>query len=73
MYLIPYRNEDNCCSVIGLIYRAEYLDHAEVEYHLPIISFSIIVFAYFLKKIFRFVYNCHSYLRIKIVYKVNIT
>ena len=47
MYLNPYLNENNCCSVIGLIYRAEYLDHAEVEYHLLIIYFSIIVFACF--------------------------
>ena len=47
MYLNPYRNEDNCCSVIELIYRAEYLNNAEVEYHLTIKFFSIIVFAYF--------------------------
>lgn len=34
-----------------LIYSADYLEHAEVEYHLPIISFSIIVFVYFEFKI----------------------
>ena len=46
MYLNPYRIEDNCCAIMELIYSTNYLEHAEVEYHIPIISFSIIVFAY---------------------------
>lgn len=58
IYLNPYRNEISLCSVFELTYSVEYLEHAEVGRHFPIISFGIIVFACFLtRNIFRFVYR----------------
>ena len=47
MYLNPYQIEDNCCAVMEIDFITNYLEYPEIEYHIPIISLSILVFAYF--------------------------